>query len=303
MSKHLCACGCNGWVSRKTEARHQNGQGPSLLTSSVLTQSQSLLRSHGQGSQTRRKVSSCRSAKQEVVGRSGTLRRTLSLRLDPADRFSPIEESDNPVSEHRPSPSPTYQNGDFPMGEAGPSGVAHDTPEPGMPFPEPTHVDDARNHDCYGLSKLRRSHRIAECVDRIGRQWWGPNHVRQFIVDDKEGSEEESEEEAEGVMDGEEYLNGEDDFQEEEEDATPGAEPGQEGISVWDLLGESFLKEASKLGQSSDFFLYYQLMFSQRVNSWMRMICPSFVPMPLKSKMALPTRHSTNFTLPSPRLQ
>jgi hypothetical protein len=172
-----------------------------------------------------------------------------------------------------------------------------------MPLPEPTHVDDARNRDCYGLSKLRRSHRIAECVDRIGRQRWGPNHVRQFIVDDKEESEEESEEEAEGVTDGEEYLNGEDDFQEEEEDATPGAEPGQEGISVWDLLGESFLKEASKLGQSSDFFLYYQLMFSQRVNSWMRTICPSFVPMPLKSKMALPTRHSTNFTLPFPRLQ
>ena len=123
MSKRLCACGCNGWVSRKTEARHQNGQGPSLLTSSVLAQSQSLLRSRGQGSQTRQKVSSHHSAKQEVVGRSGTLRRTLSSRLDPADRFSPIEESDNPVSEHRPSPSPTYQHGDFPLGEAGPSGV------------------------------------------------------------------------------------------------------------------------------------------------------------------------------------
>jgi hypothetical protein len=190
------------------------------------------------------------------------------------------------------------------MDEAGPSGVTHDTTEPVMPLPEPTHVDDARNHDDYGLSKLRRSHRIAECVDRIGRQRWGPNHVRQFIDDDKEESDEESEEEeAGGVMDGEEYLHGEDDIQEEDEDVTPGAEPGQEGISVWDLLGESFLKEASKLGPLSDLFLYYQLMFSQRVNSWMRVICPSSVPMPLKSKMALLTRHSTNFDLPSPRLQ
>jgi hypothetical protein len=108
----------------------------------------------GRNDCTREWASSHHSVKQEVARCSGTLRQTLSLRLDPADHFSPIEESDNPVSEHHPSPSPTYQNRDFPMGEAGPSGVAHDTPEPAMPLPEPTHVDDARNHDCYGLSNL-----------------------------------------------------------------------------------------------------------------------------------------------------
>ena len=32
-----------------------------------------------------------------------------------------------------------------------------------------------------------------------------------------------------------------------------GAEPEQEGVSVWDLMGEGFLIEASKLGLS----LYY----------------------------------------------
>ena len=27
------------------------------------------------------------------------------------------------------------------------------------------------------------------------------------------------------------------------------AEPGQEGISVWDLLGEGFIKEVAEIGQ------------------------------------------------------
>jgi hypothetical protein len=49
-----------------------------------------------------------------------------------------------------------------------------------------------------------------------------------------------------------EDFNSDEDFQEDEgEYETPSAEPGQEGVSVWDLLGESFLKEASRLGESA----------------------------------------------------
>jgi hypothetical protein len=58
------------------------------------------------------------------------------------------------------SPPPIYlDNGDFPMGKAGPSGVDHDTTQP-------THANAAGNHDDYGLSMLRRSHHITDYVDR-----------------------------------------------------------------------------------------------------------------------------------------
>ena len=36
------------------------------------------------------------------------------------------------------------------------------------------------------------------------------------------------------------------------------AEPGQEGISLWDILGEGFLREASQLGM---LFWYYYFKF------------------------------------------
>lgn len=35
----------------------------------------------------------------------------------------------------------------------------------------------------------------------------------------------------------------------ENEKDMPYAEPGQEGISIWDLLSEGFLKEVTELGQ------------------------------------------------------
>jgi hypothetical protein len=132
------------------------------------------------------------------------------------------------------------------MGEAGPSGVDHDTTQL-------THANAAKNHDEYGLSKLRHSHRIVDYVDRVGRQQWGSNHVWQFILDkegDEEEDKEESDEEEEQLSNEEDYLGS---LEQNDEYTILGAEPGQEGVSVWDLLGECFLQEASKLGLS----LYY----------------------------------------------
>ena len=54
--------------------------------------------------------------------------------------------------------SPVLDDGDFPMGEAGPSGVDHDTTQP-MP------ANAAGTHDNYGLSKLQCSHCIADYLD------------------------------------------------------------------------------------------------------------------------------------------
>jgi len=230
MAKRLCACGCNNRVTQRTESRHLQGQGPLFLASSVLSQSRSLVQSRGQGSQPQRK-SSHRSAKQELVGRLGPLQRAIASRPVP----------DNvPYPSVQGSPPPIYpDDGDFPMGEAGPSGVNHDTTE----LTTPTHANTTENHDDYGLSKLRRSHRIADYVDRVGQQRWGSNHVRQFILDEEESDQEEEEE----LSDEEEYSDG---LEQDDEYVMLGAEPGQEGVSVWDLLGEGFLKEASKLGLS-----------------------------------------------------
>jgi hypothetical protein len=138
------------------------------------------------------------------------------------------------------------------MGEAGPSGAGHDTTQ----LATPAHANAAGNHDDYGLSKLWRSHRIADYVDRVRQQRWGSNHVQQFIVDeesDDDDEEEEEEEEEEELSDEEDDS---DSFEQENEYVMLGAEPGQEGVSVWDLLGEGFLKEASKLGLSLCLLLY-----------------------------------------------
>jgi len=251
MVKRLCACGCDNRVTQRTESRHLNGQGPLLLASSVLSQSRSLVQSRSQGSQPRRK-SSHRPAKQELVGRLGPLQRAVASRPASANSPPPVEELASPVPDNIPypsiqgSPPPIYpDDGDFPMGEAGPSGVDHDTTQ----CATPTHTNAAGNHDDYGLSKLRRSHRIADYVDRVGQQRWGSNHVRQFILDEEEEEEEEEEE----LSDEEEYS---DSFEQDDEYVMLGAEPGQEGVSVWDLLGEGFLKEASKLGLSLYLLLY-----------------------------------------------
>jgi hypothetical protein len=130
------------------------------------------------------------------------------------------------------------------MDEAGPLGVDHDTTSL-------TRANAAENHDDYGLSKLRHSHRIADYVDQVGQQRWGSNHVRQLILDEEE-SDEEGEEGEQELSDEEEHSNS---FEQDNEYVMLGAEPGQ-GVSVWDLLGEGSLKEASKLGPSLYLLLY-----------------------------------------------
>jgi len=139
------------------------------------------------------------------------------------------------------------------MGEAGPSGVNNDPPKPSSP---PHGGGDA---DEYGLSNLCRSCRIARCVEQVGLQWWRDNHVWQFIIEESDEEDEEDEvaeqnqvTQEDRVMEDEDFDSNED-FQEDKEGEyeKPGAEPGQEEVSVGDLLGEGFLKEASQLGVST----------------------------------------------------
>jgi hypothetical protein len=247
-AKRLCACNCGKLVTRKTEKRHEAGQGPSHLMSSIIAQNQSLIRKTG------RKKSSRPSLKQQIVGRPAPVRRALSLARDPAHNPTADEEfdrNDPPGNAHDPSQATPEGNSDLQMGEAGPSGVYNDpTKLSSPPFVPPLGADA----DAYGLSNLRRSHRIARCVEQVGLQRWGHNnHVRQFVIEESDQEDEVAEEnhvmQEDWVMEDED-LDSDEDLQ-EDEDEMPGAEPGQEGVSVWDLLGDSFLKKASQLGAST----------------------------------------------------
>jgi hypothetical protein len=190
-----------------------------------------------------------------------------------------LSRSPTPASEARPSGvSPHSINLDMsvsrsptPASEAGPSGVSPHTIDLDKslstqcsPTPETRDLsphssaklllpdaDGRDQHDSYGLSTQRRSQRITERVKQIGRVRWGTNHV-QFIEreerEKREEDEEEDEEEvsiAENMEDEEEH--GDDELEDEED--MPFAEPGQEGVSVWDLLGEGFLIEVADLGK------------------------------------------------------
>jgi hypothetical protein len=125
---------------------------------------------------------------------------------------------------------------DLQMGEPGLSGVDNDPPEPSPPPSVPPLDGDADN---YALSNVQCFCCIADCVEKISLQQWGHNHVQQCIV-------EESDEEDEFAMEDEDFINSDENLQKDEDDyEMPVAEPGQEGVSVWDLLSESFLKKAS----------------------------------------------------------
>lgn len=257
--KNLCACGCGVHVTRYIELGHLNGRRSALLAANVLSRNWLLLRSRKRASQLT--LPSRHARKQELVGRPSPARRRLSREASRQDRLS-----ENPLSE-------TGGYDGFPANDAGPSGPHHDSPFPATPHtinldesllaprsplaapitqdlpPPPPNADGSHQ---YGLSTQRRSRRITERVERIGRVRWGTNHV-QFI--EREEQEEEEEEGGEGSIpeenpntECEEDGMGHDDDELEDEEDMPFAEPGQEGISVWDLLGEGFWKEVAELG-------------------------------------------------------
>ena len=237
--KNLCACGCALYVTREIELGHQKGRRSAILAANTISQNQLLSRSRKRASKLQL-LSSRRSQTKEHIGRSALSRQRKASRPD----TRPSGDEDN----------------NFPASEAGPSGVSIDPDESLSAQRSPTPVvedlsrlrsspmpllPDADGHDQYGLSTQRRSRRIAGRVEQIGRVRWGTNHV-QFI--EREEREEDDEEASiAGDMEDEDVMGDESDELEDED--MPFAEPGLEGISVWDLLGEGFLIEAADLGK------------------------------------------------------
>jgi hypothetical protein len=221
---------------------------------------------------------------QELVGHRAPAQQVfLSRKASWPDRPS----SKNPSGE---TGEAYFEYNDFPMGEAGPSGVHHDSPSAAspctinldesllawhsptpltvtqdlppcsspMPFPPDPDLsphsfpmplaDDAHGHDQYSLSTGHRSCQIVQHVEWIGQVHWGSNHV-QFI----EQEEREEDEEEVSITENFDMEDEEDgmwcDYDEpEDEEDMPFAEPDQEGISVWDLLGKGFMKEVAEIG-------------------------------------------------------
>ena len=240
--KNLCACGCALYVTREIELGHQKGRRSAILAANTISQNQLLSRSRKRASKLQL-LSSRRSQTKEHIGRSALSRQRKASRPD----TRPSGDEDN----------------NFPASEAGPSGVSIDPDESLSAQRSPTPVvedlsrlrsspmpllPDADGHDQYGLSTQRRSRRIAGRVEQIGRVRWGTNHV-QFIEREEREEREEDDEEASiaGDMEDEDVMGDESDELEDED--MPFAEPGLEGISVWDLLGEGFLIEAADLGK------------------------------------------------------
>jgi hypothetical protein len=221
---------------------------------SILAQNKSSIQKTG------RKKSSRPFLKQQVIGCHAPVRQALSLAEDPAHNsttgkdFYTCNDLTGNVDDQGCPLQIMKANSDLQMGEAGPSGVNNGAPKPSPP---PLSGDA----DKYGLSNVCCSCCIACCVEQVGLQRWGRNHVRQFVVkesneEDEEDEEDEVAEENQVMQEAEvmedEDFNSDGDFQGDEgEYEMPSAEPGQEGVSVWDLLCESFLKEASQLCKST----------------------------------------------------
>ena len=158
---------------------------------------------------------------------------------------------DHPASPHHmhdDPASPHHTHVDDPDPASPQAHHMHDDP---ATSPHDTHIDDG---EVYGLSNLRRSRRIAGNVEKIGQQRWGSS-VPVDLVNNKEESDEEEEdiEDDESINDFDIDVD-RDVASDEDEDDEMFAGPGQEGISLWDSLGEGFLTEASQLGMSTLFW-------------------------------------------------
>jgi hypothetical protein len=189
------------YVTWKLELVHLNGHRLALLAANVLSQNHSFLHSHKQASKAQQMSPACHVVKQELVGCCAPAQQVfLSRKASWPDRPS----SENPSGE---TGEVFFNYDDFPMSEAGPSGVHHDSPSAASPrtinldesllawhSPTPITVtqglpphsspmplaDDTDGHDQYSLLTGHRSCQIAQCIERIGQVYWGTNHV-QFI--------------------------------------------------------------------------------------------------------------------------
>ena len=252
--KRLCSCGCGERVARKVEEQHMNALAPALLTSQVLNQNRRLIR--------RKKRSQAigfpSRVRQQLIASMGNTTEIDNMDIDrdvSLDHDEAYGQSRSGCSRHvAPNAGPSSLT-DPPNED-----IFMDHPAPSI-SPDPLPDDDAGMHigenidaEVYGLSNLRRSRRVADSVKKISEQRWGSNASVHF-VDNREESDEEEEdiEDDESINDFDIDVD-RDVASDEDDDDEMFAGSGQEGISLWDSLGEGFLTEASQLGMSTLFW-------------------------------------------------
>ncbi|KIL55902.1 hypothetical protein M378DRAFT_182110 [Amanita muscaria Koide BX008] len=139
-----------------------------------------------------------------------------------------------------------------------------DTIEPAQVFAEPLEAiaapaEDTTTTICepfdalsdagHALPSVKRSNRIAAQVSRAYQLRWGSSRGELTREEDDYDSNDDSDERGVQGMDID-FSDGEDEDEDEDEDdwrKCMSAAPGQEGIPLWDLLGEGFLAAASEL--------------------------------------------------------
>ena len=259
MGKQPCTCGCGHRVTQKLELQHINSLGPSFLASEVLAQNQGLV-VHKKPSQ----PSAQHLRKYQPIGMSGAVHQQLSHQNNAPGGCQAGSGSTGTSLNIPSSPiQPLLHNDILPTDAALDSHMmVDDLPGTSLdisssPVPPPVHV--------YGLSTLHCSGQIANNVEQVGQQQWVLNNTVHFTNDREENEEENKEEEdvepvSDFYVDSDKGLEGGDEDLEgsegDDDDDELIAGQGQEGISLWDTLGEGFLKKASQLGMS---FNYYSL--------------------------------------------
>jgi hypothetical protein len=241
---------------QKRSKKHMNALAPAFLTSQVLNQNRRLIR---------------RKKRSEAIGFPSHVHQQLSMGNTTEIDNMDIDHDDNDhvsldhdeaygqsrsgssrhVAPHaEPSSLTDPLNGDIFMDHPAPSISPDPLPDDDVGM----HIGENIDAEVYGLSNLRRSRRIADSVKKIREQRWGSNASVHF-VDNREESDEEEEdiEDDESINDFDIDVD-RDVASDEDDDDEMFAGPGQEGISLWDSLGEGFLTEASQLGMSMLFW-------------------------------------------------
>jgi hypothetical protein len=213
--KEICACGCKKKLSRATINRHLGGKGPGTLALYVLKNTRALQR---QG----KKSKAGYSTKQILLGKTPQHSCKRSMKQRDVERTEEIS-----LDSHE-----DLLEGDAAMGPQDDANIPMNEP---MSMDEP--IDRLPDQGDI-LSTARRSNRVAAKLVQVQQFRWGTGHVELTREEDEEDEEVEGVDTNRGSS-----PNWEEDEDEDEEDG--------EGISMWDLLGEDFLKEASELGMQA----------------------------------------------------
>ena len=146
-SKQLCACSCNTNVTQKTKLQHQLAKGPSTLTSTILTQNWMLIGGHKKWTSS------------QLAGHCATVCNVLNAPHCPA--HTSVSSHHN-IPDHLP-------NDNYPMDDAGPSGVCHNALMLHSPPPRLRNNGNVDDDNISALSTTCHSQHVAEHVKQIGQ--------------------------------------------------------------------------------------------------------------------------------------